>query len=888
MHPHKALRFLALVIGFAFPSSALANESVNLTPRPAYPKPSTSFNIWVRETLTSYGTRINRSIVMTLAPSLYNALSGIEVDSAYAAQLSVSYSMMPNYQVSISIADNGTGMMNLAPGGEELFKLEFNGISAQSCDIQVNSVAYTDLSNNGLIWDLDTTPLTMTVADLVILPTALDTAMADHAYLQGVSAPHASNAVAFSISSGTIPSGLTFSPDGRFSGMLASSSVGTYSFMIHVQEQGGNSLDQSFQMVVSDPKPVVSEAFFVDVDGSKTVNAGDIIELHFNEPVTFGNAWHSALAPSRVGDTFGTNAILSATADPKILKVTLGTSPVLASLGMNTGVHTSSVANGIVDAAGNAVLSGTYILLEPLPDFYPLENLVLGSPIQPITINRPPFYPAGYEALRFPAGIGLVTTAQNGTKIVGTPTALGFTDGLIRRTADASFQSRIGFMVRNSPLPSFGVRDFNYSQDPIHVGEFLALDLISQDETTPVAASIGGTALVAMPGSNPTGPMFAIPDSTPTGNLVVTQGVQSATVGSVTIQSFSESGVSPFVHTNLVWFPDDTITYPFGAIFVHGYNFGSSTTVTVAGAAATVTLTSNHYVVAALPSQAQADSMVTVVVDNHQAGSVPASFSITGITLMVGTNTFNSVEGKDRSGEIKKRMEAWCKDLQDAVNQVGTKTPKGNDWRFLILFKLIALHESIGLTTDIQSDHASHEGTAGYGLTQMGPASFADAMKKGGADGAQAKKSKQLAGTPDKSTPPKMINQIISPEDYKCLMDEACEMQTSGKFVWKPDSKACKLLRTNDKLAAALSRLYIRSLGPGDIGGVYDPGAPGKGGDDYWKHLTDDEKSAAFDLWLALWHKPVDGHGDPLSQDAIAALKKLFLDNLCTYLKQLQ
>lgn len=387
------------------------------------PKPGTPFQVGILEGLRGLpgAARFDRTIRLRMSPELVAAFH--RASSVGASRETItSWWITPGVlEVTVACTNGQSAVFTSSP--LDLVYLEFRALPrTRRLFVSIESVRLTS-GGRPLPAHVVCGAATFDIAPLAIAP-SLPPGEADHYYLGWLRSSHAAGDVRWSaVNPQSLPPGFVVTSWGMVRGPLAA--VGTYAIEVEATD-GVDTVRKSVSLSVINSPPEIQSALFYDTDGSRTVNAGDVIRLRLNDPVQLDpHDWQSALKPSRKGDRFGRGATLSMQPDEarEILVLTLGRDPVLDALGAGSGITSVPTANPIIrDRLGAPLRRKTVALRRPAADMEPLRNLIVGRPMPTIVLNAPPFAPVAYTATRLPPGLTITNAPSGASTISGTPT----------------------------------------------------------------------------------------------------------------------------------------------------------------------------------------------------------------------------------------------------------------------------------------------------------------------------------------------------------------------------------------------------------------------------------------------------------------------------------
>lgn len=505
------------------------------------PNPGQNFRVLLSAQLVDVTARPDWHFEFTLDAQLAAAYQSVSVADDLSSILFPAPSLAGNV-LTVNVTDSGIDPYFDYGVLTPILQIHFSSLPADTYGFAISAVdALSGGTSLGLNLNLEA--FDVSIAGPFVESTALPGAFTNVEYSHGLAARHFARPVTWSLVAGALPAGLSLnSSHGIIAGTLAPGSVGAFPFTIQAQGKDGATASQSFLLSVSNRLASIVLARYRDNNLDSVVSAGDSVTVYFDEPVIpqAKPKWSQTLLPAQSGDTFGVGAGATVNPnDPKVLVVTLGSGAQLSSLGQGGGVMTIA-STGLRDQDGSGVAASAKALTEWPPEWN--TRWVSGAAITPLVLTSPPFVDPGYTVEDLPAGLQY----QNGA-ISGTPTTSS--DGMLRVIdSNGSLIHKIYWRVG----PAFGLRQL--SPTTLHPGDFLQLEVTTEDLTTPIAASIGATTLLAAPGSSPASPFFILPDNTISGDLVVSQGLSQVNAGFTMVAPIANPGSpAPIISAFTVW-----------------------------------------------------------------------------------------------------------------------------------------------------------------------------------------------------------------------------------------------------------------------------------------------------------------------------------------------
>lgn len=565
------------------------------------PKPNAAFRAFVEIGVPNTDTfpRVSMTFQITLPTVLLNAVTSVQLESAFFPPLSSSFSVL-NGELMVSVFDSGTREVHWYSGFTAAFiTISFSGVESGQYPMAITGFAATNIQTGApQALDADFEGCVVPVA-LPSIQATIPSAEIGHAI---TSHPKASNVVeplTWSVVAGVLPRGIKFLPSGHFSGAVSPSAApGIYNPTIKVLDSEGDIVLKQVTINVVDSQPLLENVIFVDTDHSLTVTQGDVLRLFFSEPILTAANPIFAFAPSVPGDSFGAGAtVLQGDSGGNSLVLVLGSAATFQGLGLSSGVTVSTVQGTIHDSTGNLPRLATLPIEDGASDF-DLTNLVAGTPIGTLRITGSPF-PVDTNLVI--SGLPNGVSYANGL-LSGIPTTPGV--GFITMHSMSTGSSLLfwPYAIRTAVLPPFNTPYFDTSQT-YHRGSLLSIEINTNDLVTPVSADINGTRLISTPDSSSTSAKFVIPDNAFSGQLTIHQGTDSFAVGQMSVDTINNPNEpAPAIGGFSIWFPVDDASLPVGLVHLYGTAFGTSPSLFVNSVNVVPLVFGNNFILASLPA----------------------------------------------------------------------------------------------------------------------------------------------------------------------------------------------------------------------------------------------------------------------------------------------
>lgn len=435
-----------------------------------------NYNLSIRSTDSSTGVGAPFSLqqnytIVVATPAISidpanvaNGTAGI----AYSAQLSASGGVAP-YSYSLSSGALPVGMSFSSVGA-------LSGIPRSDGNFSI-TVDATD--SNGQSGNRVYT-FSIAAASVVITPASVQGGVVGTAYLQSLSSSGGIAPYTYALASGILPSGISFSSTGTFSG--TPTTAGSYTAVVRSTDDAGYNSTQSYTIVIADAVPVA-------VDDSATTLSQQAVTI----PVT-------------ANDSGVITAVAVASAPAHGSATVSGSNVVYTPAGSYFGADSFTyIATGPGGSSGPATVSITVSAL-PVPVGQPRTAIttLAGEPVSIDTTVGATGGPFTGVTLVTPPATG--TTTVSGTNIIYTPpiTASGTVSVVYTLNNAYGASVPITSMVTVNPLPLAVSRRVNANAGvPVVVelttgatgGPFTAANLVS------LSPANAGTVMIAASGS---------------------------------------------------------------------------------------------------------------------------------------------------------------------------------------------------------------------------------------------------------------------------------------------------------------------------------------------------------------------------------------------------
>jgi hypothetical protein len=541
--------------------------------------------------------------------------------------------------------------------------------------------------------------------------------------------------VEFALIAGTLPPGYQVVRDFIVAEWGRPGQAGSYAFTLVATDASGVQVSADLTLTVEPAGPRLTRATLIeDSDGDGAVSEGDVLLLWFDEPVELGANSIEAIDLGFAGDALGTGAVVELDHEfQSRVRVRLGSGVRLTVISGtssdNVSITARSVSSGITDLDGISVSDTTPIrlgvLLTPSVGEGPW---IAGASIAPIRLT--PFHdiPTGISVENLPAGVTLDGGFIRGTPALSAVEAkqdgvyfVEFLDGTGERFHRDTVQvlavaRRVEFgpLDEDRPGVPMGTRLMN-------PGAVFSFRMAGADGTgEPLVVTLGSTVLAHAPGSDFSRVLVVVPGSTAPGEytLTVTQGGRVSATSPVIVFAVEVPDGATLPYIDHAWFFET----PAGAKFldVVGVSLGTASTIRVNGNPVTVVSQDDAHAIVTVPASLDYfDTSQTLTVTVFRADGATGTFTRAArpdvgappilawngdflVTSAVPAGPFFVFQdpGSKDWGQV---VDAFCKALQDVINDVDNAKSEKDRKRIENFLKSIAAHESQQFTKRVMS-----------------------------------------------------------------------------------------------------------------------------------------------------------------------------------------